>query len=111
MKRLKDVSVLLLLLLVSAESALAQNGNGAVSVVQSVAPASHDGAGTNPAEAYGGAQTATDFPALAQSYLRGELKLDGLITQRISLDDINRGFDDLKAGRAIRSVIVFGDPA
>jgi S-(hydroxymethyl)glutathione dehydrogenase/alcohol dehydrogenase len=58
---------------------------------------------------YGGAQTATDFPALARSYLRGELKLDGLITQRIALDEINRGFDDLKAGRAIRSVIVFGD--
>jgi S-(hydroxymethyl)glutathione dehydrogenase/alcohol dehydrogenase len=58
---------------------------------------------------YGGAQTSTDFPALAQSYLRGELKLDGLITQRIPLEEINRGFDDLKAGRAIRSVIVFGD--
>jgi S-(hydroxymethyl)glutathione dehydrogenase/alcohol dehydrogenase len=58
---------------------------------------------------YGGARTATDFPALARSYLRGELMLDGLITQRIGLDEINRGFDDLKAGRAIRSVIVFGD--
>jgi S-(hydroxymethyl)glutathione dehydrogenase/alcohol dehydrogenase len=57
---------------------------------------------------YGGAQTATDFPALARSYLSGALKLDGLITQRISLEEINRGFDDLKAGRAIRSVIVFG---
>lgn len=56
---------------------------------------------------YGGARTATDFPALAQSYLRGDLKLDGLITHRIGLEDINRGFDDLKAGRAIRSVIVF----
>jgi S-(hydroxymethyl)glutathione dehydrogenase/alcohol dehydrogenase len=58
---------------------------------------------------YGGARTATDFPALAQSYLRGDLLLDGLITQRIALEDINRGFDDLKAGRAIRSVIMFGD--
>jgi S-(hydroxymethyl)glutathione dehydrogenase/alcohol dehydrogenase len=58
---------------------------------------------------YGGARTATDFPALAQSYLRGDLKLDGLITQSIALEDINRGFSDLKAGRAIRSVIVFGD--
>ena len=58
---------------------------------------------------YGGARTATDFPALARSYLGGELKLDGLITQRIALEEINRGFDDLKAGRAIRSVIVFGD--
>jgi S-(hydroxymethyl)glutathione dehydrogenase/alcohol dehydrogenase len=60
---------------------------------------------------YGGAQTATDFPALARSYLRGDLFLDELITQRIALDEINRGFDDLRAGRAIRSVIVFGDAA
>jgi Zn-dependent alcohol dehydrogenase len=29
--------------------------------------------------------------------------------QRIALEGINRGFDDLKAGRSIRSVIVFGD--
>lgn len=60
---------------------------------------------------YGGARTATDFPILARSYLRGELKLDELITQRIGLDDINRGFDDLRAGRAVRSVIVFGESA
>lgn len=60
---------------------------------------------------YGGAQTATDFPALARSYLRGELKLDELITQRIALEQINRGFDDLKTGRAIRSVVVFGEAA
>jgi S-(hydroxymethyl)glutathione dehydrogenase/alcohol dehydrogenase len=56
---------------------------------------------------YGGAQTAHDFPALARSYLRGELQLDGLITQHIQLDQINEGFADLKAGRAIRSVIMF----
>jgi S-(hydroxymethyl)glutathione dehydrogenase/alcohol dehydrogenase len=60
---------------------------------------------------YGGARTATDFPLLAESYLRGALKLDELISQRIALDEINRGFDDLRAGRAIRSVIVFGDAA
>jgi S-(hydroxymethyl)glutathione dehydrogenase/alcohol dehydrogenase len=58
---------------------------------------------------YGGARTATDFPLLAQSYLGGDLRLDGLITQRIGLEEINRGFEDLKAGRAIRSVVVFGD--
>jgi S-(hydroxymethyl)glutathione dehydrogenase / alcohol dehydrogenase len=56
-----------------------------------------------------GAQTATDVPVLARSYLRDKLKLDSLITQRIALADINRGFDDLKGGQAIKSVIVFGD--
>ena len=51
------------------------------------------------------------FSGAGRSYLRGELKPDGLITQRIGLEEINRGFDDLKARRAIRSVIVFGDVA
>ena len=58
---------------------------------------------------YGGAQTAQDFPQLAQSYLDGRLHLDALVTQRIQLEQINEGFDDLRHGRAIRSVIQFGD--
>jgi S-(hydroxymethyl)glutathione dehydrogenase/alcohol dehydrogenase len=60
---------------------------------------------------YGGAQTAQDFPILARSYLEGRLKLDELITRRIRLEQINEGFDDLRQGRAIRSVIVFSEEA
>ena len=56
---------------------------------------------------YGGAQTAQDFPILARSYLSGDLKLDELITRRIWLEQINEGFADLRAGRAIRTVITF----
>ena len=41
---------------------------------------------------YGGARPARDFPMLARAYLDGRLKLDELITGRIGLDDINRGF-------------------
>ncbi len=33
--------------------------------------------------------------------------LDELITQRIHLDGINRGFAALKSGQAIRSVVTF----
>jgi len=33
--------------------------------------------------------------------------LDELITQRIGLRDINRGFSALKSGQAIRSVVTF----
>lgn len=54
---------------------------------------------------YGGARPARDFPLLAQAYLDGRLKLDELISARIALDDINRGFDDLRNGRAIRTVV------
>jgi S-(hydroxymethyl)glutathione dehydrogenase/alcohol dehydrogenase len=59
---------------------------------------------------YGGAQTAQDFPFLPRLYLNGKLKLDELITRRIALDQINEGFDDLRMGRAIRTVIVFDGP-
>jgi len=44
---------------------------------------------------------------LAPPYLDGRLKLDGLSTARMKLDDINRGFDDLRAGKSIRTVIEF----
>ncbi|HET6183095.1 MAG TPA: Zn-dependent alcohol dehydrogenase [Acetobacteraceae bacterium] len=56
---------------------------------------------------YGGARPQRDFPLLARAYMEGMLKLDELITNRIRLDAINQGFADLKAGRAIRSVILF----
>jgi len=56
---------------------------------------------------YGGARPRRDFPMLARAYLDGRLKLDELITGRIKLDDINRGFEDLRAGRSIRTVIEF----
>jgi S-(hydroxymethyl)glutathione dehydrogenase / alcohol dehydrogenase len=56
---------------------------------------------------YGGARPLRDFPMLAGAYLDGRLKLDELITARIPLEDINRGFEDLAAGRAIRTVIQF----
>jgi S-(hydroxymethyl)glutathione dehydrogenase/alcohol dehydrogenase len=56
---------------------------------------------------YGGARPRRDFPFLAQAYLDGRLKLDELITSRIKLDDINDGFDRLRAGQTIRTVIGF----
>jgi len=56
---------------------------------------------------YGGARPARDFPLLARAYLDGKLFLDELITRRIALDEINAGFAALKAGEAIRSVVVF----
>jgi len=56
---------------------------------------------------YGGARPAQDFPAMARAYLDGDLKLDDMITGRITLDEINDGFDLLHAGKAIRTVIMF----
>jgi S-(hydroxymethyl)glutathione dehydrogenase/alcohol dehydrogenase len=44
---------------------------------------------------------------LAHAYLDGRLLLDELISRRIRLDEINDGFDALRRGAAIRSVVVF----
>lgn len=55
---------------------------------------------------YGGARPEQDFPAMADAYLNGQLKLDEMITGRIALDEINDGFDLLRRGEAIRTVIM-----
>jgi S-(hydroxymethyl)mycothiol dehydrogenase len=47
-----------------------------------------------------------DFPRLAQWALEGKLDLAGMVTKRIGLDGVPRAFEDLKAGKVIRSVIV-----
>ena len=37
----------------------------------------------------------------------GRIKIDELITHRLALEDINRGFDLMKSGESIRSVVVY----
>lgn len=56
---------------------------------------------------YGGARPRRDFPLLAKAYLDGRLKLDDLITHRMKLESINEGFNLLRAGKTIRTVIEF----
>jgi len=59
---------------------------------------------------YGGGRPARDFPWLAQLYLDGELRLDELITRRIRLPEINEGFEAMRRGEGIRTVVML-DPA
>lgn len=56
---------------------------------------------------YGGLVPARDFPRIAQAYLSGALPLDGLISARVSLDEVNDAFDAMRRGERTRSVIVF----
>lgn len=56
---------------------------------------------------YGGARPRRDFPLYAQAYLDGALQLDELITHRLSLEQINEGFDAMRRGEAVRCVIEF----
>ena len=56
---------------------------------------------------YGDARPRRDFPWIANEYLKGRLKLDELITNRIRLDQINDGFASLARGEGIRTVVMF----
>jgi S-(hydroxymethyl)glutathione dehydrogenase / alcohol dehydrogenase len=56
---------------------------------------------------YGGARPLRDFPMLARAALDGRLHLEEMITARIALEQVNEGFDALKRGAAIRSVVMF----
>jgi len=49
-----------------------------------------------------------DIPRYMDLYMQGRLPVDKLLTGRLALDDINRGFDLLHEGKAIRQVVVFG---
>ncbi len=56
---------------------------------------------------YGFASPRLQIPELLALYRCGEIKLKELITRRYSLDEINRGYADLEAGKNLRGVIVF----
>lgn len=47
------------------------------------------------------------IPQLAQLYLTGQLMLDELVSQRIALAEINRGYEQMVAGEVARSLITF----
>jgi S-(hydroxymethyl)glutathione dehydrogenase/alcohol dehydrogenase len=55
----------------------------------------------------GSNQFRTDMPRFVDMYIDGRLKLDEMISNRISLEEINEGFDAMKSGSVARSVIVF----
>jgi alcohol dehydrogenase len=50
---------------------------------------------------------ALDIPRYIDLYLAGRLPVDRLLTHRISLDEVNEGFDRLASGEAVRQAIVF----
>lgn len=49
---------------------------------------------------------AKDFPQLAAWAREGKLDLEGMVTQTLGLEDIDRAFADMKSGNVIRSVIL-----
>lgn len=57
---------------------------------------------------YGSADVRTDFDRLLRLWRRGRLDLEGMITRRIDLSEVNDAFDALQRGEVVRSVIEFG---
>lgn len=54
---------------------------------------------------FGASNPTRDIPWLLDMYRSGQLHLDEVITTRYRLQDINQGFDDMRAGMNIRGVI------
>ena len=48
-----------------------------------------------------------DMPRFVDFYLAGKLHLDDMISAKLKLSEINEGFANMKAGKTLRSVIMF----
>jgi S-(hydroxymethyl)glutathione dehydrogenase / alcohol dehydrogenase len=56
---------------------------------------------------FGGVKGREGVPKLVDLYLAGDIDVDPFISHRITLDDVNRGFELMEAQDGIRSVIEF----
>ncbi len=56
---------------------------------------------------FGGARGRTHVPQLVDLYVAGDLDLDWFVSHRITLDQVNHGFELMEAQDGIRSVIQF----
>ena len=57
--------------------------------------------------AFGGARGRTDVPRIVDWYMEGRINIDDLITHTLPLARINEGFELMKSGESIRSVVLF----
>ena len=57
--------------------------------------------------AFGGARGRTDVPRIVDWYMDGKINIDSLITHVLPFKEINEGFDLMRRGESIRSVVVF----
>jgi S-(hydroxymethyl)glutathione dehydrogenase / alcohol dehydrogenase len=57
---------------------------------------------------FGGVKGRDQVPLLVQRYLDGDIDVDAFLSHRITLDEVNHGFELMEAQDGIRSVIEFG---
>ena len=87
-----------------------------VSVVIGVAPAGAE-ISTRPFQlvtgrvwkgsAFGGARGRTDVPRIVDWYMDGKIQIDPLITHILPFEQINEGFDLMRRGESIRTVLTY----
>jgi S-(hydroxymethyl)glutathione dehydrogenase/alcohol dehydrogenase len=58
---------------------------------------------------FGSANPRVEIPALLELYRQGRLNLDGLVTTRYRLEQINQGYQDMRDGSNIRGLIAYTD--
>lgn len=56
--------------------------------------------------AFGGVKGRTELPRYVEQYLSGKINIDDMVTFTMPLSDINKAFDYMHEGKAIRSVII-----
>jgi S-(hydroxymethyl)glutathione dehydrogenase/alcohol dehydrogenase len=56
---------------------------------------------------FGNANPRRDIPRLLRLYEEGKLKLDEMVTNEYSLDDVNVGYQDMRDGKNIRGLIKY----
>jgi S-(hydroxymethyl)glutathione dehydrogenase/alcohol dehydrogenase len=57
--------------------------------------------------AFGGARGRTDVPKIVDWYMDGKINIDDLITHVLPFEQINEGFELLRAGSSIRTVVTY----
>ncbi len=57
---------------------------------------------------FGGVKGRDQVPQLVDRWLAGELDVEPFVSHRLTLDEVNRGFELMEAQDGIRSVIAFG---
>src|SRR5437870_2065880 len=57
---------------------------------------------------FGGVKGRDQVPAFVERYLAGDIDVDAFVSHKLTLDEVNRGFELMEAQNGIRSVIDFG---
>ena len=56
---------------------------------------------------YGDCLPSRDFPMLIDLYMQGRLDLDGFVSEKIGLGDVEEAFHKMERGEVLRSVVMF----